>query len=237
MLFVTSLIGGEEMGSRYVKDFVLDIDQVYVENAIQEYLRGNNFTLVTEKGESYYKTGGVMLPLRGFKYGYQNGTLHLEAWNGKIGKEMNIGDGKLLGAASKVPYYNSILKLLDILNQARVEYQQPYGQTQTPIHLQSSEQVQDPVYAQQFEGHKQAASAVADEIHKANNRNAKIAFWLSIASLIFLFNEKFSLVANLASLTLAVSYGLKSQKRGLAITAIIINSIVILIALAIIFVL
>ena len=232
------------MGSRYVKDFVLNIPPVDLENAIQGYLRGNDFKLVSEKGEDYYKTGGVMLPLRGFKYSYQDGILHLEAWNGKIGKEMNIGDGKLLGAAAKIPYYNSILNLLGTLEKAKPVYQQPNGQIQTPVQpvqpapMQSGTQTQAPVYAaQQFEGYNQASAAVVNEVNNANNRNAKIAFWMSIASLVLIFGSKFSLLINLGSYVLAVKYGLKSQKSGLAVAAIVINTIVIAILLLIVFIL
>ncbi len=235
------------MGSRYVRDLILNIPPVDLENAIQGYLRGNDFKLVSEKGEDYYKTGGVMLPLRGFKYSYQDGVLHLEAWNGKIGKEMNIGDGKLLGAAAKIPYYNSILNLLGTLERSKPVYQQSNGQIQTPVQtaqpvqaapIQSGTQTQAPVYhSQQFEGYNQASAAVVNEVNNANNRNAKIAFWLSIASLVLIFGSKFSLLINLASYILAVKYGLKSQKSGLAVAAIVINTIVIALLLLTVFIL
>ena len=226
------------MGSRYVNDIALNMAPEDVENAIQQYLRGKDFKLVFEKGEQYYKTGGVMLPLQGFKYGYQNGILHLEAWVGKIGKEMNIGDGKFLGAAAKIPYYNSILALLETLDKAKSVYaQQPYAQVQTPVQGAGMQMQTPPVYTQQSTGNTQAASAVAAEVNKSNNRNAKIAFWLSIASLILVFGSKFSLLLNLASYILAIKYGLKSQKSGLAIAAVVINSVVILITLLILFIL
>lgn len=217
------------MGKRYIKDLVLNIASEDVENAIQEYLRGLDFKLVYEEGEQYYKTGGVMLTLRGFKYSYQDGILHLEAWVGKIGKEMNIGDGKLIGAAAKVPYYNSVLSLMAALESAKPVSQQQYSQ------FQSDMQRQDSSYAQQFQGQKQATASVMNEVNKANDRNAIIAFWLSIASLILMFGSRFSLLLNLFSYTLAIKYGLKSQKSGLAITAIVINSIVIVITLLLLF--
>ena len=143
---------------------------------------------------------------------------------------MNIGDGKFVGSAAKVPYYNSILTLLSILEKAKSEDQPPNGQVHASI------QNQAPVYEQQFGVHKQATSNVANEVNKANNRNAKIAFWLSIFSFILLFGSRFSLLLNLASYTLAIKYGLKSQKSGLAVAAIVINSIDIVILLLIMFI-
>jgi len=228
------------MGNRYVKDLVLNISTADVENAIQGYLRGNDFNFVSEKGEDYYKTGGVMLPLRGFKYSYQDGVLHLEAWAGKIGKELNIGDGKFVGSVVKVPYYNSILNLMATLEDVKLAYPQSNNQvpfqSQTPNQAQSDAQNQAPVFMQQPQANSQATSAVLNEVNNANNRNAKIAFWLSIASLILMFASKFSLLVNIASYTLAIKYGLKSQKSGLAVAAIVINSIVIVLTFLIVFI-
>ncbi len=230
------------MGSRYVNDLVLNMDPMDVENAVQDYLRGNDFKLVFEKGEHYYKAGGVMFPLRGFKYGYQNGILHLEAWNGKIGKEYNIGDGKLRGAAAKVPYYNSILSLMKWLEAAKPAGEQSgepvraQTQVQSETQFQPDVQGQAPTYTQQPGTPGQATSAIANEVSNANNRNSQIAFWLSIASLILMFASRFGLLINIFSYTLAIKYGLKSQKSGLSIAAIVINSVVIVITLLMLFI-
>lgn len=246
------------MGSRYVKDLVLNIPQADIENAIQAYLVGNSFKMVSEKGENYFKSGGVMLPLKGFKYSFQDGVLHLEAWVGKIGKELNIGDGKFIGSAAKLPYYNSLLNLMGTLEKVSLSNQektpaehasaQINSQAQVQqdsyannLHTQPSSQVnanipnQAPVFTKQPGVQAPASSAVFNEVNNANNRNAKIAFWLSIAAIILMFASKFSLLVNIASYTLAIKYGLKSQKSGLAIAAIVINSIAILLTILIIF--
>jgi hypothetical protein len=259
------------MGSRYIKDLVLNIDPNYVENEIQTYLRGNSYNLANEKGETYYKSGGIMMGLRGFKYSYQNGILHIEAWCGKIGKELNIGDGKFVGSAAKIPYYNSILALQGALDKASQPYQQPYGQMQQPVYTQPYGQMQQPVYTQPYGqmqqpvytqpygqmqqpvysqqnaqmqqpvytqtsgSYSQTGSPVANEINKANDRNAAIAFWLSIGSLVLMFGSRFSLLINVFSFTLAIKYGLVSRKKGLAIASIVINSVVIAITAILIF--
>ncbi len=258
------------MGSRYVKELALNIPQADVENAIQAYLVGNSFKMAFEKGENYFKSGGVMLPLKGFKYSFQDGVLHLEAWVGKIGKELNIGDGKFVGSAAKLPYYNSLLSLMATLekvslanhqmkpaehasaqinSQAQTQ-QDSYAQnshsqqnfnSQQSLYTQPSSQLhtnipnQAPAFAQQPGVQAPASSAVFNEVNSANNRNAKIAFWLSIAAIVLMFASKFSLLVNIASYTLAIKYGLKSQKSGLAIAAIVINSIAILLTILIIF--
>jgi hypothetical protein len=223
------------MGSRYVKDLILNIDPNYVENEIQTYLRGNSYNLVSEKGETYYKSGGIMMGLRSFKYSYQNGILHIEAWCGKIGKELNIGDGKFVGSAAKIPYYNSILALQGALDKASQPYQQPYGQMQQPVYPHPNAPMQQPVYTQTSGSYNQTGSPVANEINKANDRNATIAFWLSIGSLVLMFGSRFSLLINVFSFTLAIKYGLVSRKKGLAIASIVINSVVIAITAILIF--
>ncbi len=205
-------------GKRYVNEIKLNMDPVYVENSMQAYLRQNDFKLVNEKGETFYKTSGVM---RCFKYGYNNGILHIEAWLGKIGKEFDISDGKLTGAMYKVPFYNSVLSLLGSLEKDR--------QMQQYTNAQSYEQVN----AQPYGVYDQPNSAVLQEISKTNDKNAVIAFWLSIASLVLVFGSKLSLLASVGSYYLAFSYGLKSRRRGMAMAAIVINSIAALMAILI----
>ncbi len=230
------------MGSRYVKDLVLNISQADVENAIQAYLVGNSFKMVSEKGENYFKSGGVMLPLKGFKHSFQDGVLHLEAWVGKIGKELNIGDGKFIGSAAKLPYYNSLLNLMGTLEKVSLANQQGSPAEPASAQVNSQVQTQQDSHSQQnlqtqpsSQVNAPASSAVFSEVNNANNRNAKIAFWLSIAAIVLMFASKFSLLVNIASYTLAIKYGLKSQKSGLAIAAIVINSIAILLTILIIF--
>ncbi len=211
---------GKRTGKRYVNEITLNMDPVYVENSIQAYLKQNDFKLVNEKEESFYKTGGVM---HSFKYAYNNGVLHIEAWLGKIGKEYDISDGKFMGAAYKVPYYNSVLSLLGSLEKDR--------QMQQYISAQSYDQVN----TQPYGSFDQPNSAVLQEISKTNDKNAVIAFWLSIAALVLVFGSKLSLLASVGSYYLAFSYGLKSRKRGMAMAAVVINSIAVLMAILIFF--
>lgn len=209
---------GKRAGKRYVNEIKLDMDPVYVENSIQAYLRQNDFKPVNEAGEDFYKTGGAM---RCFKYGYNNGVLHIEAWLGKIGKEHDISDGKLVGSAYKIPYYNSVLSLLGALEKDR--QMQQYMGAQSP----------DQANSQPYGAYVQPNSAVLQEINKTNDRNAVIAFWLSIGALVLVFGSKLSLLVNVSSYYLAFTYGLKSGKRGMAVAAIVINSIATLIAILI----
>ncbi len=211
---------GKKVGKRYVNEVSLNMDPVYVENSVQAYLSQNDFKLVNEDGESYYKTSGAM---KCFKYWYNNGVLHIEAWLGKIGKEMDISDGNLLLATYKVPFYNSVLSLLGAFEKDR--------QMQQYTNSQSFEQVG----AQPYGVYEQPNGAVLQEINKANDKNSVISFWLSIAALVLVFGSKLSLLASIGSYYLAFNYGLKSGKRGMAIAAIVINSIATLLLVSKIF--
>lgn len=281
------------MGKRYINEISLNMDPVYVENSMQAYLKQNDFKFVNEKGDSFYKTSGVM---RCFKYWYYNGVLHVEAWIGKVGKEMDISDKKIVGAAYKIPFYNSVLSLLGAFEKDRQMYQnlsaqslgaqnfeaqnpgaqnfdaqnpgaqnfgtqnpgaqnfgtqnpgvpnfeaqnpgvpnfgtQNYG-TQNPGAQNFGAQGYEQGNTQPYGAYNQTNSAVLQEINVANDRNAVIAFWLSIAALILVFGSKLSLLASVGSYYLAIAYGLKSKKRGMATAAIIINSIAIVIAILI----
>jgi heme/copper-type cytochrome/quinol oxidase subunit 3 len=95
--------------------------------------------------------------------------------------------------------------------------------------------MQQPVYTQVDGSYNQTGSPVANEINKANDRNATIAFWLSIGSLVLMFGSRFSLLVNVFSFTLAIKYGLVSRKKGLAIASIVINSVVIAVTAILIF--
>lgn len=211
------------MEKRYIEDINLNMDPAYVEKSIQAYLKDNNFNLVSEKGEDYYKSSGSMTLPRGFKYWYVYGILHIEAWIGNIGYEMNIGDRKLKTAEGEIPYYNSVLLLMSTLEKGRQLQQQSY------------DQMQEPVYEQSNDKNIKTGSTVIQMFNKANERITVIAFWFYISSLIFMFGSRLYLLINVLSCLLVISYGLKSRKIGMATAAIIINLIILVITLIRIF--
>jgi hypothetical protein len=194
------------------------MDSVYVDNAIQAYLSQNNFKLVNEKGEDFYRQGGVK---NGFKYWYSNGVLHIEAWLGKIGKEMDISDGKFYGAIYKITYYNSVLSLLGAFEKDR------------QIKQYSNTEGYEQQFTQPYGANNQSNIEVLQEINKSNDKNAVFAFVLAIVALFYVFGSRLSMLVIIGSYYLAFTYGLKSRKRGLAIAAIIINSLAAVIALLI----
>lgn len=206
---------GKKTGKRYVKEILLNLEQEFVESRMEEYLKRNDFKLVTEKGVTYYKTKGVY---RGFLYWYVDGILHIEAWLGKIGKEMDISDGKFAAALYKVPYYNSVLSLLGSFENVR----------------QMEESV-DPLHQERMNENVSASNenhAITDEIRKANNRNAVLALLLSIASLILVASSRVSWITTAGSYYLA-DRGMKSNKRAISVAAIVLNTIALIIAIVI----
>jgi hypothetical protein len=168
------------------------MDPVYVENSIQAYLQQNNFKFVNEQGENYYKTSGV---IRGFKYWYNGVLLHIEAWYGKIGKEIDISDGKIMGAAYKIPYYNSVLSLMGSLEKDRQMQQYTNAQSYEQVNTQLNGVYNQPngvynqpngtynqpngtynqpngAYNQPNGVYNQPNSAILQEINKSNDKNA-----------------------------------------------------------------
>jgi hypothetical protein len=335
------------MRKRYCRDIELYLPPATVEYSVQEYLRLNKFKFTCQKGEDYFKTSGFWVPPKGFKYVYQNGILHIEAWIGKIGKEIDIGDGKYYGSAAKVPYLNSVYSLLEALGKERQvqqqqtmqyqnvnaqaggpvqaqSYSQPYTQPNGPAQPQMNAQPNGPaqpqmytqpngpaqpqmytqpngpaqpqmytqpngpaqpqmyaqpngpaqpqmyaqpngpaqpqMYAQpngpaqpqmyaQPNGPAQpqmygqpngpvhintAVNSIAEDVNKANEKYAVIAFILSIAALVLLFVSRYSLMANLGAFVCAIRFGLNSRKRGLAVAAIILSSIDIVLTIGIV---
>lgn len=226
------------MGTRYIYDLVLNIEPSYVENVTQEHLRINGFkSVISKSGEPFYECKSSSAR-RGFKYFYQNGVYHIEAWIGKIGKEININDGKFYATIPKTAYYNNIITLLGVLDQERQArqmqapyYSQPNMQMQSPNYSQPNMQMQSPNYSQPLNNYSPSSLVFHNEVLKTNSRNAWIAFWLALGSLMLMFLSSFSILINVVSYTLAISYGLKSNKKGLAIASIIMNSVAIVVTI------
>jgi hypothetical protein len=210
---------GESMGQRYRKQITLNMDEEYVENAIKSYLKQNEFTRVYEQGEAFYRTEKWNC----LKYTYYDGVLQIEAWFGTIGKEMDISDGRFLGSNYKVPYYSSLLSFLGKLEKERQMEQ--YNTAQS-----SKEKIGQPHGIYEYPN-----SDLLEEMRNVNDKNAVIAFWLSIIGLFLAFEPKLSMLVNVGTYYLAFNYGLKSGKSGMAKAAIVINTIAILIAIKIIF--
>lgn len=147
----------------------------------------------------------------------------MEAWIGKIGREMNPGDGSFVGSAAKRPYYDEILTLLKVFEDARVKMYQ--GQPYMNQAVVGTTIIQN------------GPSAIGTEIMKNKNRSAIIAFVLSFVSLVLSFFTAYSAIVYIVVYTLAIKDGLKSEKKGLAIVAIVINSVSILICIFVFFLL
>lgn len=190
----------------------------------------NDFKPKTSKaGEDYFedRSNGS---IRGFKSFYQNGTFHIEAWIGKVGKEMNIKDGNIIGLLHKQAYYNNILRLLGVLEKEDKKTRPADINAETKPFVASEDftqyQVNDTVAA--ANSNQQPTTEIESEIGRNNEKSATISFGLALISLVGIMSQ-WSFVFNLASYTLAFNYGLKSKKRNLAIAAIVLNSIVLLI--------
>lgn len=110
---------------RYIRDIELYLPETEVENELELFLQGQEFSRTTWKDEicfaASYKWGGNVAINRGnlkelyfFKYRYENGILHLEAWI-KDGKKGERSPDSFAGMDLNKPYWDSLIKLEDRL--------------------------------------------------------------------------------------------------------------------------
>lgn len=67
--------------ARYIRNIQLNRPEQFVNYIISDFLLKESMALEDFRGESVYRHGiGMLGPVQFFKYTYQNGMLHLEAW-------------------------------------------------------------------------------------------------------------------------------------------------------------
>lgn len=98
--------------TRYIKDIYLEQPEEIVEQIMSAFIEQNNFKHTLWNGEICWGASHVIVgEIYFFKYLYDNGTLHIEAWirNGKT-KEMGLTGWE--ASDLKKPYYKLIWNLI-----------------------------------------------------------------------------------------------------------------------------
>ena len=98
--------------TRYIKDIYLEQPEEIVEQVMNTFIEQNNFKHTLWNGEICWGASHVIVgEIYFFKYLYDNGTLHIEAWirNGKT-KEMGLTGWE--ASDLKKPYYKLIWNLI-----------------------------------------------------------------------------------------------------------------------------
>ncbi len=109
--------------ARYIREEFINKPQEFVDFIMSDFLRKHKFEQTTLDGELIWQDGTGMLSMpRFFKYYYQNGVIHLEAWTrtawfpGVYGKKENDLAG-FYGSVPKNAYRSDIDNLIQVLYQ------------------------------------------------------------------------------------------------------------------------
>lgn len=188
------------------------------EQKIQSWLAANSFQPLQEDGQTIYRATDAFTGTRFFEYSINGAQIILYAYLGSPKKPMALADG-LTGAINIIPYKNALEPLFTALNSATATNALNQPQPEQPQQPQQPAVPNQP-QPQTYNDFKQANN-------KRNNTCAEISFWVSI---VMLASSFFGIIAG--AIIIIFNYylaaqGLKSNKRGKAIAAIIISSIAI----------
>lgn len=179
-------------------------DVSVVNSIVNNYLSASNFKLVTKRNDTYYRSGDAMTGYRGFKYWINGQTLIVQAWIDGDFAEVQL-EGNLNVVATN--YKESLSKLFQAVTNANNQGYNQSGQ----------------VMAQEF------AQSIQNDVNKNRETMCEVGFWVSIAGiLISIFGISYGVIIYILDFYFAAQ-GLKTRKKGKAITTIVLSVISILI--------
>ena len=203
--------------ARYVRDVQLDRPEDFVQYIMNDFLTKHGFQLVQFKGEQVYRAGGGLIEVPKFLvWSYQNGVAHIEAWTrdvwfpGVYGKEKDMTG--FTAAVPKANYKKDIEELVSVLCQPLPD--NGYPQTGNP----GDPNGQQTIFVRGVD----------------MSRHATMGFVFSLISIlgVVLFYAGGYVVLGYLLSILGIaesSRGRNSQKRGLAITGLVISIITLVI--------
>ncbi|MGN0005043.1 MAG: hypothetical protein ACI37Z_03635 [Candidatus Gastranaerophilaceae bacterium] len=192
------------MRLHYQIPFTTDINTVNV--IVNSYLNAAGFKLTNKKGDTYYRSGDAMTGYRGFKYWINGQILLIQAWIDGDFAEVQL-EGNLNVVATN--YKESLSKLFQAVTNA--------GYNQSNINPSGQ------AMAQEF------AQSIQNDVNKNRETMCEVGFWVSIVGvLISIFGITYGVTIYLLDFCFAAQ-GLKTRKKGKAITTIVLSIISILI--------
>lgn len=237
--------------ARYIREEFINKPQDFVDFIMKDFLQKHKFEQTTLDGETIWQDGTGMLSMpRFFKYFYQNGVIHLEAWTrtawfpGVYGKKENDLSG-FYGSVPKNAYRSDIDNLIQVLYQP-LPGEQQYNQN--PYYTQQDGYAQN-VYGQPVQNQPMGyAQPVPNQpmnygqpgaypnqpitVKGVDNKNLAVAgFVFSLLAIPFCFLNPFVGLLWAAIGTAYSHKSLESSKRGLANAGYIIGILTILISI------
>ncbi|MGM9881267.1 MAG: hypothetical protein ACI31S_00260 [Bacilli bacterium] len=209
--------------SNYSITFNTDI--YTINNLIYSYLQSSGFSMYDKKGEKYYRAGDAMLGYRGFNYSINGQTLTIEAWlDGALG-DFPLEQNSLNVTAMN--YRNSLNTLFQEIEKLNNGGENMNNQTNNQMNFDSN--TGESINNQQTQVNNNFTKTFQDENIKKKEKMCEIGFWLSILGLVCsFFGVAYGVIIYIMDFYFA-SQGLKTRKRGKAITTIILSIISILI--------
>jgi len=189
-------------------NFPLTTDIGTTKHLIEDWLSANNFHQSDESPNVYQSGDKLLTGLRFFEYTISNKEIAISAYLGSIKKPIALNDG-FVGALPVMDYKNSLAPLFAALSSNN---QPTTNQEPTSMSAKNTD----------YNNFQQS-------VDKRKTTCAEISFWISILLLLVSFGG-----VSMSAILIIVNYylaaqGLKTNKRGKSIAAIVMTSISIVI--------
>lgn len=194
-----------------VYTFQINCNIESIQKLIENYILGNQFQLMQDNGEHFYRAGDKMLQgYRYFNYTIIEKTLTIYAWFKGIGGEIPIEQNNF-----NMSYRNSLNYLFQEINKLNNEGVDLNMNNNFNYNNENN---------QNF-----SANQFANETTKKQEKLCEIGFWLSLFGLVASFvGVSYGVIVYILDFYFA-SLGLKTRKRKKAVATIVLSIISILI--------
>lgn len=211
-------------------NIAFNCDKSTINNLVQSYLSESGFNIYEKKGDKYYRAGDAMIGYKGFNYTINENNLNIEAWlDGALGN-FPLEQNSLNMMA--MDYRNSLNKLFQEINRIDNGGMNMNNNNFNNQNINNNQMNYDPNTGQPINNSQNNfAQTFQDETMKKKEKMCNVGFWLSILGLVCsLFGVTYGVIIYIMDFYFA-SQGLKTTKRGKAITTIVLSIISILIVI------
>ncbi|MEI7689684.1 MAG: hypothetical protein WCI79_01810 [Candidatus Saccharibacteria bacterium] len=198
---------------------------------IQGYLQATGFILEDKNSEQFYKAGDAMVGYKYFKYELSGQTLTVYAWLKSLLGEISVEQNSLNMLAMN--YRDSLNKLFQEISNLNnlgknMDNNEQKNNTSNVSNIPQNQTVQQPVQNDP----NQVAQTFQAETDKKKETMCEIGFWLSIFGLLISFvGISFGVIIYIMDFYFA-SQGLKTRKKGKAVTTIILSALSIVVTIS-----
>lgn len=219
----------------------LKIDQESAKQIIESWLKSNDFKPIEFDGRQIYRGGNIMISCYYFfEYRFENNQLIIEAYlkNPKKPYDLSEGMALIVPASAYTEKLSTLLSALETNQQgAQMQPEQPKNPEQTPTEQAAQTQTSGPqptatsaeTQATQTptttnQNTSTAIQSISDKAEKQKATFAEVAFWMSLTTALLSWFLAWGGYICILEFVFAIK-GLKSEKRGKAIAAIVFASI------------